>query len=257
MKFSIITATYNCERTILDTVTSLRSQTIPRDNIEWILVDGGSTDKTLELIQQQDFHPDEWVSEPDNGIYDALNKGIRMATGDFVGFLHADDVLAAPGILYRISCALRNSGADAVYGDLEYVTSSEDGVMKVIRHWDGGIYFRRKLKQGWMAPHPTLYLRREIYDRARLKNGDYFDTSYTCAADYDFMLRVFAGLGVEPAYLKTVLIKMRLGGISNRSLKHILRKSKEDLRAIRSNGIGGLATLVLKNISKLKQFIVR
>ncbi|WP_372798412.1 glycosyltransferase family 2 protein, partial [Pontiella sp.] len=189
MKFSIITATYNVEASILDTVKSLREQTVPREDVEWILVDGGSTDRTLELIEQQDYHPDQWVSEPDKGIYDALNKGVRMATGDFVGFLHADDVLAAPGVLYHIGCALKNSGADAVYGDLQYVQPLENGELGLVRHWKSGIYYRRKLKWGWMPPHPTLYLRREIYEQAKLPNGEYFDTKYSCAADYDFMMR--------------------------------------------------------------------
>lgn len=257
MKFSIITATYNSEKTILDTVRSLAEQTIPRNNIEWILVDGGSTDKTLELIQQQDFHPDEWVSEPDRGIYDALNKGVKMATGDFVGFLHSDDVLAGPGILYRIGCALRNSGADAVYGDLDYVKMTPGNAMKIVRHWDAGIYHQSKLKWGWMPPHPSLYLKRGIYEQTKLDNGEYFDTSYTCAADYEFMMRIFSDYSIEPAYLKTVLVNMRPGGVSNRSLKDILHKSREDLRIIRASGIGNLITLSAKNLRKLKQLIPR
>ncbi|QBG45971.1 glycosyltransferase [Verrucomicrobia bacterium S94] len=257
MKFSVITATYNCEASILDTVKSLREQTIPREDIEWILVDGGSTDRTLELIEGQDFHPDQWVSEKDNGIYDALNKGVRMATGDFVGFLHADDMLAAPGVLYHIGCAQKNSGADAVYGDLQYVRPLEQGGFGIVRHWDSGVYFRRKLKWGWMPPHPSLYLKREIYEQARLPNGEYFDTSYTCAADYDFMMRILGKYEVEPAYLRMVLVQMRVGGISNRSLKHIMTKSKEDWRVIRENKIGGPHTLAWKNLSKLQQFFVR
>jgi glycosyltransferase len=257
MKFSIITATYNSEKTILDTVKSLREQTMPRDNIEWILVDGGSSDKTLELIDQQDFHPDLWVSEPDGGIYDALNKGVRMATGDFVGFLHADDMLASAGALYHIGCALKNSGADAVYGDLQYVRPVGNGEVGLVRHWKSGIYCRKMLKWGWMPPHPTFYLKREIYEQAKLENGDYFDTAFSCAADYDFMMRVLGKHEVEPAYLMMVLVKMRVGGVSNRSLKHIITKSKEDWQVIRRNGIGGLYTLCWKNLSKLSQFWMR
>lgn len=257
MKFSIITATYNSEASILDTVKSLREQTVPRDDIEWILVDGASTDKTLELIQQQDFHPDQWVSEKDNGIYDALNKGVRMATGDFVGFLHADDMLAMPGALYHIGCAQKNTGADAVYGDLQYVRPLENGGFGTVRHWKSGIYYRRKLKWGWMPPHPSLYLRREIYEQAKLPNGEYFDTKYSCAADYDFMMRILGKYNVEPAYLMMVLVQMRVGGISNRSLKHIITKSKEDWDVIRRNNIGHVHTLAGKNLSKLGQFFSR
>lgn len=254
MKFSIITATYNSVASIVDTQRSLAEQYFPRDQLEWILVDGGSTDGTLERIAEGRFHPDQWVSEPDKGLYDALNKGVRMATGDFIGFLHADDFLAGAGVLHRISCALENSGADAVYGDLDYVRDLGNGEFGMVRRWKSGIYYRWKLNWGWMPPHPTLYLRREIYEQAKLDNGEYFDSSFTCAADYDFMLRIFGKHRVEPAYLKTVLVKMRIGGISNRSLKHIIRKSREDWRAIRRNGIGHIHTLAWKNIGKLGQF---
>lgn len=257
MKFSIITATYNSASSIAETQRSLAEQYFPRDQLEWILVDGGSTDGTLERIAEHSFHPDQWVSEPDKGLYDALNKGVRMATGDFVGFLHADDFLAAPGVLHRISCALENSGAEAVYGDLDYVRELDGVEFGVVRHWDSGIYYRRKLQWGWMPPHPTLYLKREIYERTKLPNGDYFDTSFTCAADYDFMMRIFGQYGIEPAYLRTVLVKMRLGGISNRSLKHILAKSREDWYAIRRNHVGHIHTLLWKNIGKLDQFFVK
>lgn len=257
MKFSIITATYNSAASILDTVRSLREQTIGRSNIEWILVDGGSTDNTLELIEAQDFHPDQWVSEPDNGIYDALNKGVRMATGEKIGFLHADDILATPGILHRVSCAFDNSGADAVYGDLQYVRPLENGELGVVRHWKSGIYHRRKLSWGWMPPHPSFFMNREIYEQVKLENGDYFNTDFTCAADYDFMTRVLGMHGIEPAYLMVVLVKMRIGGVSNRSLKHIITKSKEDWQVIRQNKLGGPHTLIGKNVGKLPQFIMR
>ncbi|MCF7816554.1 MAG: glycosyltransferase [Kiritimatiellales bacterium] len=257
MKISIITATYNSEASILCTLRSIAEQEYPRELIEWIVVDGASTDRTLELVKAADFQPDRLVSEPDKGLYDALNKGVRLATGDLVGFLHADDFFASPGVLNRIACALRNSGAEAVYGDLQYVQDLADGGFGVVRDWKSGIYYRRNLKWGWMPPHPTLYLKREIYERAKLENGEYFDTSFTCAADYDFMLRIFARHEVEPAYLKMVFVKMRLGGISNRSLKHIVQKSREDWRAIRRNHIGHLHTLVWKNVGKLGQFIRR
>ena len=257
MKFSIITATWNSEASIADTQASLAEQSLPRDQFEWIVVDGASTDHTVEKIKAGPVQPDKLISERDNGIYDALNKGVGMASGEFVGFLHADDFLASPGVLHRISCALENSGAEAVYGDLQYVRPTDDGDFGVVRHWESGIYYPRNLAWGWMPPHPTLYLQREIYERARLKNGEYFDTSYTCAADYDFMMRVLRTYGVEPAYLRMVLVKMRIGGISNRSLKHIVKKSREDWRAIRRNGVGGLHTLLWKNLGKLGQFIPR
>ncbi|VGO14816.1 PGL/p-HBAD biosynthesis glycosyltransferase [Pontiella desulfatans] len=257
MKISIITATWNSEASIADTQRSLAEQEFPRDRIEWIVVDGASTDRTVETIKAGDFQPDKLVSEKDNGIYDALNKGVRMATGDFVGFLHADDFLASPGVLNRISCALENSGADALYGDLQYVRPQADGGFGVVRHWESGIYHRRSLARGWMPPHPTLYLKREIYERTKLETGEFFNTAYTCAADYDFMMRILGKYEVEPAYLRMVLVKMRVGGVSNRSLKHIIQKSREDWEIIRKNQIGGIHTLAWKNLGKLMQFVVR
>lgn len=257
MKFSIITATWNSEATILDTVRSLEQQEYPRDQIEWILVDGGSTDRTLQLIKESAFQPDRILSERDNGIYDALNKGIRMATGDVLGFLHADDFLASPGVLNRVSCAFKNSGAEAVYGDLQYVRKQTNGEFSVVRHWESGVYYHRNLKWGWMPPHPSLYLKREVYERAKLESGEYFDTSYTCSADYDFMMRILMTHEVEPAYLRMMIVKMRVGGISNRSLRHICKKSMEDLRVIRQRRIGGIVTLAGKNLGKLRQFRVK
>lgn len=257
MKISIITATYNAESTIGNTQRSIAEQEHPNDEIEWIVVDGASTDRTLERIKDGAVQPDKLLSEKDSGIYDALNKGVRMATGDVIGFLHADDVLAFPGAINRVACAFRNSGAEAVYGDLQYVRATADGSFSVVRNWKGGIYYRRKLAWGWMPPHPTLYLKREIYERTKLDNGEYFDTAFNCAADYDFMLRIFSKYRVEPAYLKAVLVKMLVGGTSNRSLKHIVQKSQEDWLAIRRNHIGHLHTLLWKNIGKLGQFIAR
>ncbi len=254
MKFSIITATYNSEASIADTQRSIAEQDFPRDQIEWIVVDGASSDRTLHVIKDSEFQPDRLLSERDNGIYDALNKGVRMASGDVVGFLHADDFFASPNVLSRVSCAFENSGAEAVYGDLQYVRPNPDGGFAVVRHWESGIYYHRNLKWGWMPPHPTLYLRREVYERAMLDNGEYFDTSFSCAADYDFMMRILSKYEVEPAYLRMMLVKMRVGGISNRSLGHIIQKMKEDWQVIRRHKIGGGHTLAWKNLSKLRQF---
>lgn len=257
MKISIVTATMNSESSVVDTLHSIAEQDYPRDQIEWIVVDGASTDRTLERIKAEEFQPDQLVSEPDEGLYDALNKGVKMATGDIVGFLHADDFFASTNVLSRVACAFRNTGAEAVYGDLQYVRQSEKGAFPVVRNWKSGVYRRRNLRWGWMPPHPALYIKREVYDRAALANGDYFNTVYTCAADYDFMLRIFSMHGVEPAYLQMVLVKMRIGGTSNRSLRHMLKKSGEDWRIIRENRVGHIHTLVWKNVGKLGQFISR
>lgn len=190
------------------------------------------------------------VSEPDRGIYDALNKGIRAATGDVIGLVHSDDFLAHPLVLERVAARFAETGADAVYGDLDYVSASD--TTRVIRHWRSGAFTPQKLARGWMPPHPALFLRREVFERL----GSY-DTSYRIAADYDAILRYFGRGGICPAYLPEVLVKMRVGGESNRSLGRILRKSREDYRALRSNGVSGLGALVWKNASKLPQFILK
>lgn len=255
MKISIITAAWNSEDSILGALRSIQEQDYPRDQIEWILIDGASTDRTLELIKESGFQPDQLVSEPDKGIYDALNRGIRLATGDVVAFLHGDDFLATPGVLSRVACAFENSGSEAIYGDLEYVRLQSGGGFSVVRYWKSGIYYRRNLKWGWMAPHPSLFLKKEVYDRVLVSDGEIFDTTLTCAADYDFMLRLFTEHNIEPAYLNMVLVKMRVGGTSNRSLKHIIQKSREDWEVIRRNRVGHLHTLAWKNLGKLGQFI--
>ena len=285
MKISIITATWNSEASIRDTIDSLALQDYPREQIEWVVVDGASTDRTVSVVNESGFRPDKMLSEPDRGIYDALNKRVSMATGDVVGFLHADDFLAAPDVLSRVAAAFSDSGAEAVYGDLQYVqkigdnggfpeehkdaqrttcgdsaqsaTNNRQSAFRVIRHWKSGNYARENLKWGWMPPHPSLYLKREVYERAALSPGTYFDTTFSCAADYDFMMRILSKYGVAPAYLEKVLVKMQIGGTSNRSLKHIIQKSREDWQVIRRNRIGSVHTLVGKNFGKLGQFFVR
>lgn len=187
------------------------------------------------------------ISEPDRGTYDALNKGIARASGEVIGFLHADDGYADAEVLARIAAAFADPAVDAVYGDLVYVSQADTD--HVIRYWRAGEYRPARLHWGWMPPHPTLYLRRALYERHGV-----FDLRYRIAADYDLMLRVLSRLTGRIVYLPQVLVRMRLGGISNRSWRHILRKSTEDYRALRANQIGGLGALAWKNLSKAPQF---
>lgn len=248
MKTSIITATFRCAGTVGDCLASVDRQGLAR--LEHIVVDGGSDDGTLELLEARRERIAVLVSEPDRGIYDALNKGLALATGDAIGLLHADDEFADERVLARIAAAFADDGVDIVYGDLTYVDRADTS--RVIRYWRAGEYSPELLRRGWMPPHPTFYLRRSLLERI----GGY-DTSLSIAADYDFMLRALLAATGRVVYLPEVLVKMRVGGVSNRSLVNIWRKSRQDLTIIRRHRLGGLGTLALKNFSKLGQFFSR
>lgn len=248
MKISVITAVYNREATIGYALLSVASQN--HKNIEHIVQDGGSTDATLSVIKNNTTPIVNLHSAPDGGIYDALNKAVDRCTGDVIGLLHSDDIFAHDDVLAKVAEAFEDPSVDGVYGDLDYV--SADNISRVVRHWEAGPYERRQLKFGWMPPHPTIFLRREVFDRL----GAY-DLSYTIAADYEALLRWLWHGHIRLAYIPEVLVKMRLGGESNRSLERIMQKSREDYQAIRQHRIGGAYTLALKNARKLGQFIAR
>jgi glycosyltransferase len=248
LKISVITAVHNNRETISAALDSALGQS--GVDIELVVIDGGSTDGTLEVLRSYADRLHVLVSEPDRGIYDALNKGIQRASGEVVGFLHSDDLFADAGVLSRIATAFADPGVDAVYGDLLYVR--KDNPDQVVRYWRSGEFSGRRLGWGWMPPHPTLYIRRHVYEQHGL-----FDTSFRIAADYDFILRTLGQNRVGVCYIPEVLVKMRVGGVSNRSLSNIMRKSSEDLRALRRNGMGGLGALLWKNLSKLPQFLGR
>lgn len=247
-KISIVTATWNCKSTVLDCLNSVAGQTWK--NREHIVVDGASTDGTLELLQAHSPNPGTLRSGPDKGIYDALNKGIALATGDVVGFLHADDLYAHPQVLEHIAGAFKDPAVCAVYGDLLYVRKHD--ITRVVRHWHSSRVTSRRLAWGWMPPHPTLYVRRSHYQAI---GG--FDTRYRISADYLSILQLFKRPGFKSIYLPEVLVKMRLGGASNRSLNALIRKTKEDWRALRQMRTGfvfGIGALACKNLFKLTQF---
>lgn len=247
MKFSLITATYNSLSSIHFVLDSVKKQT--HKEIEWIIVDGSSTDGTLDYIKENEHLIDKYVSEKDNGIYDALNKGISMASGDVIGFLHSDDFLASSGIIASINEAFNKKPVDGVYGDLEYV--EKENTHKVVRYWKSKIFKPDLLNEGWMPAHPTVFLKREVY----LKHG-FFNTDLKISADYDFMLRIFNDQSLSFVYLPQLITKMRVGGASNRNLKNIIQKSKEDLWALRANKISyPYKALMTKNFSKISQFV--
>lgn len=249
LKFSVITATYNSSASIKDSIESVLKQTY--ENYEHIFIDGASTDSTVEMITELTDSIKgkvRIISEPDKGIYDALNKGIKSASGDIIAFLHADDFYANETVLENVVDKFEESKADSVYGDLQYV--SKNNIDNIVRHWQSGEFNARKLKNGWMPPHPSFFVKKSIYE----KHGD-FDLSFKIAADYDFMMRVLFKEQISVSYLPEVCVKMRVGGESNRSIKNIILKSKEDLRAMKNNGLGGVASLFLKNVRKAPQFL--
>lgn len=247
MKISIITATYNSQASVESTIASVLSQS--HSDIEYIIIDGGSTDRTLSIIDKYRDRISKIISEPDNGIYDALNKGLRIATGDVIGFLHADDVFSSPDVLDRVAEAFVDNNVRFMYGDLVYVDISDK---KIVRKWIAAPFNHKLLSRGWMPPHPTVYCRRNIYDEFGI-----FDTRYNISADYDFVTRVLSQLNSSAiAYNPQIMVRMRIGGASNRSVKNIVKKSYEDLRIIKRNNIGGMYTLISKNFSKFVQFFV-
>lgn len=248
MRITVITAVFNNRAHIAEALESVLAQGHP--DVELIVIDGNSGDGTLEVLQAYAGRINVLVSEPDRGIYDALNKGLRLARGDVVGFLHSDDLFADAAVLSRVAAAFDDPAVCAVYGDLQYVRKGD--TRRVVRHWKSAPFRARLLARGWMPPHPSLYVRREWYERI---GG--FDTRYRIAADYFSILQLFSQPGFKAVYLPQVLVKMRVGGASNRSLANIVRKSREDLDALRRSGVGGVGALAWKNLGKLGQFFRR
>ncbi|MEI7499062.1 MAG: glycosyltransferase family 2 protein [Bacteroidota bacterium] len=246
MKISIITITYNSEKTLRDTIESVLSQSYK--DIEYIIVDGKSKDSTCEIIQSYGDRVATFVSEKDNGLYDALNKGIGLATGDVVGFLHSDDIFASTETIKMIAEAFIKFKVDSVYGDLVYVDQQDTD--KIVRFWRSRKFSRARALTGWMPPHPTFYVKREVY----IKYGG-FNTTFRIAADYESILRFLVRFRVSTFYIPLVLIRMRLGGESNKSIKNVIRKSLEDVRAMHINGLISFTALFNKNASKFKQFM--
>ena len=248
MKISIITSVYNNKETIAETIASVSSQTYK--DIEYIVVDAASTDGTVEVIKEHNDKITTFVSAPDRGIYDGLDRGIALATGDVIGFLHADDLFEDEYVVSKIAEAFETYDVDSIYGDLIYV--KKDDVSKIIRYWKSGVYKRIKLEYGWMPPHPTFYVKREVYE----SYGTY-DTKFKISADYDAVLRFFGRENITTHYIPEVLVKMRVGGDSNKSLHNVLLKVKEDFLAIKNNRVCHMQSLLFKSLSKVPQFFIR
>ncbi len=246
-KISIITVTYNCVNTLGDTIKSVNAQTA-RNEIEFIVIDGQSTDGTIDLLKDKQNEIDHWISEKDSGIYDAMNKGLKIASGQWVGFLHADDMFFSDNVVEEIILEADRSKCNVIYGNLDYI--SADQPHKVVRHWQSQAYNKKLLKRGWMPAHPTVYIEND-----HIKTVGFYNTDFKIAADYEYMLRLFQHPVTTSKFIDSTFVNMRLGGVSNNSMKNILRKSKEDYRALKLNKVGGIYALFIKNFSKLIQFV--
>ncbi|MDZ4822791.1 MAG: glycosyltransferase family 2 protein [Flavobacteriales bacterium] len=247
MKVSIITISFNSADTIEDTIQSVLSQSY-RD-IEYIIVDGASKDDTMNAVNQHLDEISKVISEKDRGIYDAMNKGVQLATGDIVGILNSDDFYADENVVSDVVKKFSETGCDGLYADLVYVDREKSD--KIIRTWKAGEYKPGKFKRGWMPPHPTFFVKKKCYDEFGLYN-----IKLKSAADYELMLRFIHKHKIEVSYLPRVITKMRTGGQSNITLKNRLKANMEDRLAWKMNGLKpGFFTLTWKPISKIFQFL--
>ncbi len=249
MRITVITVAFNAASTIADTLESVASQTY--SDVELIVIDGASTDGTLAAIKRHGQRVARLVSEPDHGIYDAMNKGLRLATGDIIGFLNADDVYADTGVLERVSAAMGAGTLDALFGDAEFVHPERPD--RPLRRYRSDRFRPDRIAWGWMPAHPTLFLRRQVYERFGL-----FRSDYRIAGDFELVARVFHGGTLKYRHLPEVMVRMRTGGISTGGWRSTLLLNREVLRACRENGIRtSLPRILSKYPAKLLEFLHR
>lgn len=247
MKISIITVCYNSAETIAATLRSVREQTYP--DIEHIVIDGGSGDATLKVLASEGKHVTKVISEPDHGIYDAMNKGLAVITGEVVGFLNSDDVLSHPAVIAKIMSVMFDPTVDACHGDLVYVAQHDTD--KLVRYWRSCPYRPGLFERGWVPAHPSFYARAALYQ----KHGG-FDLTFQLAADFDMLLRLLEIYKISSVYVPEVLVKMRLGGVTNGTLRNVIKQNVEIWRAFRKYGLRvGLKPFVFKLMLRLSQFV--
>jgi len=247
MKISIITVTYNSARYLKNAIQSVYNQDY--SNIEYIIVDGASTDDTISIIEQNSSCITKWISEKDNGMYDAINKGMKMATGDVIGILNSDDMLASKDVISKIASCFKEQNIDSLFGDLLYV--DEEETSKIHRFWRGMPYNRKSFNFGWMPAHPTFYVRKEIVEQL----GGY-ETHYFSASDFELMTRYLYKHRISSHYLPELIVKMRKGGMSNGSFKKRFRANRRDYLALKRNEVPfPFVVSMIKPLRKLPQYI--
>lgn len=248
MKISIITVSYNSAGTIRDTIESVLNQTY--SDIEYILVDGASKDDTISIIKSYGTKISKLISEKDNGIYDAMNKGINVATGDVIGILNSDDFYSHSNVIKNVVQKFEKD-TDAVYADLVYVSGADKN--KIVRTWKAGKYEVGSFQKGWMPPHPTFFVKKSVYEKLGM-----FTDQLKSAADYEIMLRFIHKHQIKLNYLPEIIVHMRTGGASNVSLKNRFKANREDKKAWKMNGLKpSPLTFIRKPLSKLSQFFKR
>lgn len=248
MKISVITVCFNAVNTIADTLESVATQTQP--DIEHIVVDGASTDGTLDVVKRYK-HVFKMISEPDHGIYDAMNKGLDLATGEVIGFLNADDIYADSGVLERVSATMAREDLDALFGDAEFVSSTRPN--RPLRRYHSKHFSPKRIAWGWMPAHPTLFLNRDVYERFGK-----FRIDYRIAGDFELVARMFHGGTLSYRHTPEVLVRMRTGGVSTGGWRNTLLLNREVLRACRENGIPtNLLKILSKYPEKLLEFLYR
>lgn len=246
LKVSVITVCFNSAATIENTIQSVLSQVYP--HVEYIIIDGASTDDTLSIVTKYNERIARVISEKDQGIYFAINKGIQLATGDIIAILHADDFYTGPNVISKVVDTFQKYSVDSVYGDLQYVDRSNPD--KIFRHWHSGNYHKSLFLKGWMPPHPSFFVKKACYTKHGL-----FNTTLRSAADYEMMLRLLYKFNCTTAYVPEVFVKMRVGGKSNVSILNRIKANREDKKAWQLNGLRpGMFTFIRKPLSKLSQF---
>jgi glycosyltransferase involved in cell wall biosynthesis len=246
IKVTIVTVCYNSHRYIDHCIKSVLNQSYP--NIEYIIIDGGSTDNTLERIKSYGSKIDKLISERDNGIYDAMNKGLKMASGDYIGILNSDDFYIDNKVIEKVVNRLHQDNSDSLYADLIYVDNANTD--KQVRYWKSGPFKRDSFKTGWHPPHPTFFVRNEIY-----KRFGYFFVDFKLAADFELMLRFLEKAQISVSYLPEPIVKMRMGGASNKSISNIIRQNIECYKSFKKNNLHvSFLYPIYRLLPKLKQY---